>query len=95
MSVQQWKIHGHPVLAFVQTEVQSTGPCGYILAQTRSAEKDGVHSTLATDEFVTAWYRLGDREWSTGNYFSGDKAKEQAWNDFVTRVNRSPFFGGR
>lgn len=91
------KIHGHPVLAFAQTETQVMGSgeesyeaaCGYVLVQTRSAEKDDVHSTLARDEFVTAWYRVGEHEWSTGNYFSGDKARERAWNDFVIRVNRA------
>lgn len=91
------KIHGHPVLAFAQTETQTMErngvteqvACGYVLVQTRSAEKDGDHSVLSRNEFVTAWYRVGDHEWSTGNYFSGDKAREQAWNDFVIRVNRA------
>lgn len=81
------KIHGHPILAFAQTEEQSGVPCGIVLLQTRHAEKDRVHSALTRDEYVTAWYRYGDREWSTGSYFSGDKAREEAWNDFVRRVN--------
>lgn len=74
------------ILAFAQTEIQSTGPCGYILAQ----RHDG--------ELVTAWYRLGDSEWCHGNYFHphmmkdpADKLKEEqaAYADFMDRVRRA------
>lgn len=76
-------VRNHEILAFAQTEIQSTGPCGIILAQ----RHDG--------ELVTAWYRLGDSEWCHGHYFhphlmKSDEAREKeiqtAYGDFLERV---------
>lgn len=80
------EIHGYPILAWAQTERQSGEPCGIVLVQTKQAQRD-VPAGLGTPEFVTAWYRLGDHEWSHGNYFASEKAMECAWNDFIRRIN--------
>jgi hypothetical protein len=50
------KLRGKRVLAFVQTEVQSTGPCGIILLEN------------GPGDYVTGWYRVGDNEWAHGHY---------------------------
>jgi hypothetical protein len=65
-------VHGLPVLAWAQTEEQSTGPRGFIL----------VHDK-AKGEWTTAWYRWGDKEWSSGSYHKNQAA---AWADFIVRV---------
>lgn len=67
-----FKIHNKNVLAFVQTEIQSTGPCGIVLVEV----EPGI-------EWVTAWYRLGDKDWSNGNYHFD---KQEAYNDLIERV---------
>lgn len=76
-------LKGMTVIAFAQTETQSTGPCGIILVE------------KASGEMVTAWYRLGDSEWCHGHYFHPHmmqteeaKAKEvqTAYGDFLERV---------
>lgn len=76
-------LRGVTILAFAQTEIQSTGPCGIILAE----KPDG--------EMVTAWYRLGDSEWCHGHYFfphrmTSPEAKQaeitKAYGDFLERV---------
>lgn len=71
------KLRGKPVLAFVQTETQSTGPCGYILVQ-----KD-------KDDYVTAWYRVGDSEWAHG-YYTDDI--DAAYTDLFNRVQNASRF---
>ncbi len=54
--MQTSRIHGYPVLAFVRTEIQSENKdCGYIVVDNGK-------------EFVVAWYRDGDGEWSFGDY---------------------------
>lgn len=50
-------VHGLKIFAFIRTEVQDGKDCGYIVVQ-----------HFRPDEFVTAWYRDGDSEWSSGNY---------------------------
>jgi hypothetical protein len=56
------KIHDLPVLGWIQTETQTDGiRCGYILVQTRRF--------ASGPEFCTGWYREGEKEWSSGNYF--------------------------
>jgi hypothetical protein len=61
------------IIAFAQTEIQSSGPCGIVLVK----KPDG--------EFVTAWYRLGDNEWVWGHYFMADN-EIGAYTDFLERV---------
>jgi hypothetical protein len=76
------KIHGYPVLAWVQTEIQSTGPCGIVLVKVREA------SDLIKDSYCVAWYRQGDREWSSGHYLFD---LEEAQEAFMKRCKRNGF----
>lgn len=69
-----WTIHGYRVVGWVETETQSTGPCGVVLVDRGEG---------AYQRYVTAWYRLGEGEWSSGHYFAG---KEHALLDFVKRA---------
>ncbi len=70
------RVHGYQVEAWCSTEEQSGKACGIILVG------------IPGKEWVTAWYRSGDREWSTGHYFKYDEF-DRAWMDFVERASRS------
>lgn len=65
------KIHDATVIAFSKTEVQSDVPCGIVIVQRPEGD------------FVTAWYRTGDSEWSHGHYFTDEVL---ALQDFQKRV---------
>lgn len=79
-------IHGHPVLAWCQTEVQGDGiPRGIVLVQVRPP---GPH--YPKGEYCTAWYRQGDSEWSSGHYISD---RQEAWQDFCERVELNTNWG--
>lgn len=68
-------VHGHQVLAWAQTEVQRGIPCGIIMCK--------IHKGDDKVEYVVAWYRQGDREWSTGDYkFTFESATEA----FIERI---------
>lgn len=75
---------GIEVLAWAQTEIQhkfradgftELTPCGVILVK--------IHKRDDIYEYATAWYRMGDREWSHGNYFAFLPGAER---DFVERM---------
>lgn len=42
--------------------------------------------TLSSDMFVTAWHKLGAREWSSGDYFRGNETAAAA--SYAERVAR-------
>jgi hypothetical protein len=71
------EINGFRLIGWVETEVQSTGPCGIFWGENEK-------------EFVTAWYRMGDMEWNHGHYFpklyGWDKAKQDSKVDFLKRA---------
>lgn len=77
-------IHGNSIIGYVFTENQHDDKghheCGIVLVR---IPKPGIGLT----EFVTGWYRDGDREWSTGHYFSDHVAA--TW-DMVDRAVGKP-----
>ena len=70
-------VHSYPIVAFVRTEVYKEDDCGIIVVQ-RGPDLEC--------EFITAWYRDGDREWSHGNY--GFKKLSEAIRDMIQRANQ-------
>jgi hypothetical protein len=50
------RLNGYDLVAWIQTEVQSAGPCGIWVGYT------------AAKGYVTAWWRTGDECWSHGHY---------------------------
>lgn len=76
------KIHGHPVLGWIQTGTHSNGDqVGIVLVQTRGQlfAPEGV----GTPEYVTASYVLGQHEWGHGHYF---RDAGEALADFAERA---------
>lgn len=70
-------VHSYPIVAFIRTEIYKGDDCGIIVIE-RGSELDY--------EFVTAWYKDGDREWVHGNY--GFKKLSEAINDMIQRANQ-------
>jgi len=68
-------VHGYPIRGFIQTEIQDRKLCGYILVE---KEK----------EWVTGWYRDGDAEWSSGDYFEKIHGAELAVINLAQRAAR-------
>lgn len=75
MGIREY-VHGCKVVGWIQTEMQGDAACGYIM----------VYDTDKA-EYITAWYRQNDNEWTTGEYFMGEGAREKAYANFVYRAN--------
>jgi hypothetical protein len=67
-------VHGLPVRRSSLIEVQSDGSRCFIILVDK-----------LNGEWVTAWYRMGDYEWSTGHYF---RDRLEAERDFLEREGR-------
>lgn len=88
METSGLKIHGLPVRAWATTEFQGepNAPvaCGIVVV-----EKSNGSAYRSEAEYVTAWYRDGDREWSNGHYFRGEGSYREALEDFWDRVHQA------
>lgn len=64
------QVHGHPIVGFVFMEMQGARATGYIVV-------DRGEGCIGKQRYVSAWYRDGDREWSSGHYT--DSRQDAIW----------------
>lgn len=82
-------LNGHPVTLWIAehrpTDTSHGRPTQGAIVVDRGAECDDLLDASRGGRYVSAWYVVGDRHWSSGEYHPNDR---DAYRDALDRVSR-------